>query len=156
VPVEDIPVDPSAAVGGVSVLDVLSHFKLCCATDEMRSAFLFPTLLRETMPASAWRRDEAFTVHVGARFVCSEYTQAIPPGLFPRLQVALRNTLDGAACKLWRDGVDIDCGTAQACVRLSAENGISVHVRGTAENRKSCRELLRLIAGQIANVSELN
>jgi hypothetical protein len=87
----------SEASAQLALLVLEEHLLLCSRVDEGREQYIVPVLLRT--PEGQGVRFEAphegyWSSVCGRRFVCEGDTEALSPGFFPKLQVALRRKYD--------------------------------------------------------------
>ena len=137
-----------------SVAHLLQHFNLCLPR---HGGYEFPALIKAQALFGLWERDQLFQVYAGVRIVCRTPADIITPGLFPRLQLLVRNQFSDAGSyelSLWNGGLKC-CrdNMVEACVRhLEPSRCIEILVRCSESSRGECASLLHHFYTQVTEV----
>ena len=139
-------------IDGVCMLDVLEHLDLCSkcvvvdpSKSQSTTLSLFSALLTTQRDTQVWQSHPHMTRHVGLKLSCSSNTRMLPPGVFPRLQMALAQRLSTCTlpCSIWSSSVWCSNGAAEVMVQLSRDaRSVYAHARCAPGRQANALELL--------------
>lgn len=140
----------------LSVARLFEHFELCTAKDHSGSVFEFPCLINAEKLYGLWEKDLSLTVYAGLKLCCQLNNDIFTAGLFPLLQLRLRNffnqDIDDQELSMWSDGLKCIRGEVEIMVDHVVPNqAIEIRVRGSDGSNQECFALLQQFYTIISN-----
>ena len=135
------------------ILDLLQNFDLCHRSKDT-GLFLFPSFITETLDPQKWKSEpDRFVAYIGRHLVCTDETDAFPPGFFSRLQVQVSGQLRQVDLFLGKGSFLVEGGSHQCLVRVNSHNtAIEIIGRTATGHSHSCIQLMDSIQTNIAHL----
>ncbi|CAH1270762.1 DAPK1 [Branchiostoma lanceolatum] len=133
------------------LITLLQEFQLCHSYDGQ--TFIFPGLLRQTMPPDKWQpTPEPKVIYFGKQVQCADSTDMFSSGFFPRVQTRLMRELENRPL-LWRDGAKCVDKDVEGLIKLSPDGrAVNICVRSAQGDKVQCGKMLQQLENIVADV----
>ncbi|XP_078689155.1 uncharacterized protein LOC144920698 [Branchiostoma floridae x Branchiostoma belcheri] len=134
------------------LVTLLQEFQLCHSYDGQ--TFIFPGLLKQTMPDQVWHSTPEPTkaVYFGKQVRCANSTDMFSSGFFPRVQTRLMREQENRPL-LWRDGAKCVDRNVEGLIKLSPDGrAVNTCVRSAQGDKVQCGKMLQQLENIIADV----